>query len=261
MNYRVLFIISFLILAMGLSGLFFMFPDENQSAPAQNQTAGEQPAAKRQTAVLLAQTTRSVPQGALLQAGDYAFNELSVDSDDPRLKFDLKPLFENTDNYSLQGYLVKQPLQAGSFLSANLLLSPQHPDYLFSSLDPKREVPYRIYIKYADRYIFDSLKNGVVVSISSQQAMNDEKRTERNTLIRLIDNAVVLQTKIYTQDEQLLDKDRNIFGYVTVKLDAEQMKKLYSLPKDANLIVLPNNEPPQGATNHRGIYVRKLRGQ
>ncbi|MDG2957311.1 hypothetical protein [Exercitatus varius] len=257
MNYRVLFIISFLILAMGLSGLFFMFPDENQTAPAQNQTAGEQPAAKRQTAVLLAQTTRSVPQGALLQAGDYAFNELSVDSDDPRLKFDLKPLFENTDNYSLQGYLVKQPLQAGSFLSANLLLSPQHPDYLFSSLDPKREVPYRIYIRHGERYIFDSLKTGAVVSISSQQAM----RGVNGTLIRLIDNAVVLQTKIYTQDEQLLDKDRNIFGYVTVKLDVEQMKKLYSLPKDAHLIVLPNNELPQGATNHRGIYVRKLRGQ
>ncbi|MDG2955115.1 flp operon protein C [Bisgaard Taxon 10/6] len=257
MNYRVLFIISFLILAMGLSGLFFMFPDENQTAPAQHQTAGEQPAAKRQTAVLLAQTTRSVPQGALLQAGDYAFNELSVDSDDPRLKFDLKPLFENTDNYSLQGYLVKQPLQAGSFLSANLLLSPQHPDYLFSSLDPKREVPYRIYIRHGERYIFDSLKTGAVVSISSQQAM----RGVNGTLIRLIDNAVVLQTKIYTQEEQLLDKDRNIFGYVTVKLDVEQMKKFYSLPKDAHLIVLPNNEPPQGATNHRGIYVRKLRGQ
>ncbi|MDG2952928.1 flp operon protein C [Exercitatus varius] len=257
MNYRVLFIISFLILAMGLSGLFFMFPDENQTAPAQNQTAGEQPAAKRQTAVLLAQTTRSVAQGALLQAGDYAFNELSVDSDDPRLKFDLKPLFENTDNYSLQGYLVKQPLQAGSFLSANLLLSPQHPDYLFSSLDPKREVPYRIYIRHGERYIFDSLKTGAVVSISSQQAM----RGVNGTLIRLIDNAVVLQTKIYTQEEQLLDKDRNIFGYVTVKLDVEQMKKFYSLPKDAHLIVLPNNELPQGATNHRGIYVRKLRGQ
>ena len=257
MNYRVLFIISFLILAMGLSGLFFMFPDENRSAPAQNQTAGEQPVAKRQTAVLLAQTTRSVAQGALLQAGDYAFNELSVDSDDPRLKFDLKPLFENTDNYSLQGYLVKQPLQAGSFLSANLLLSPQHPDYLFSSLDPKREVPYRIYIRHGERYIFDSLKTGAVVSISSQQAM----RGVNGTLIRLIDNAVVLQTKIYTQEEQLLDKDRNIFGYVTVKLDVEQMKKFYSLPKDAHLIVLPNNEPPQGATNHRGIYVRKLRGQ
>lgn len=257
MNYRVLFIISFLILAMGLSGLFFMFPDENQTAPAQHQTAGEQPAAKRQTAVLLAQTTRSVPQGALLQAGDYAFNELSVDSDDPRLTFDLKPLFENTDNYSLQGYLVKQPLQAGSFLSANLLLSPQHPDYLFSSLDPKREVPYRIYIRHGERYIFDSLKTGAVVSISSQQAM----RGVNGTLIRLIDNAVVLQTKIYTQEEQLLDKDRNIFGYVTVKLDVEQMKKFYSLPKDAHLIVLPNNEPPQGATNHRGIYVRKLRGQ
>lgn len=257
MNYRVLFIISFLILAMGLSGLFFMFPDENQTAPAQNQNAGEQPAAKRQTAVLLAQTTRSVAQGALLQAGDYAFNELSVDSDDPRLKFDLKPLFENTDNYSLQGYLVKQPLQAGSFLSANLLLSPQHPDYLFSSLDPKREVPYRIYIRHGERYIFDSLKTGAIVSISSQQAM----RGVNGTLIRLIDNAVVLQTKIYTQEEQLLDKDRNIFGYVTVKLDVEQMKKFYSLPKDAHLIVLPNNEPPQGATNHRGIYVRKLRGQ
>ncbi|MDG2948716.1 flp operon protein C [Bisgaard Taxon 10/6] len=257
MNYRVLFIISFLILAMGLSGLFFMFPDENQNTPAQNQTAGEQPAAKRQTAVLLAQTTRSVPQGTLLQAGDYAFNELSVDSDDPRLKFDLKPLFENTDNYSLQGYLVKQPLQAGSFLSANLLLSPQHPDYLFSSLDPKREVPYRIYIRHGERYIFDSLKTGAIVSISSQQAM----RGVNGTLIRLIDNAVVLQTKIYTQEEQLLDKDRNIFGYVTVKLDVEQMKKFYSLPKDAHLIVLPNNEPPQGATNHRGIYVRKLRGQ
>ena len=257
MNYRVLFIISFFILTIGLGGLFFMFPDENRSAPAQHQTAGEQPAAKRQTAVLLAQTTRSVPQGALLQAGDYAFNELSVDSDDPRLKFDLKPLFENTDNYSLQGYLVKQPLQAGSFLSANLLLSPQHPDYLFSSLDPKREVPYRIYIRHGELYIFDSLKTGAVVSISSQQAM----RGVNGTLIRLIDNAVVLQTKIYTQDEQLLDKDRNIFGYVTVKLDVEQMKKFYSLPKDAHLIVLPNNEPPQGATNHRGIYVRKLRGQ
>ncbi|QOF67728.1 hypothetical protein IFE17_11520 [Actinobacillus sp. GY-402] len=257
MNYRVLFIISFLILAMGLSGLFFIFPDENRNASAQNQTAGEQPAAKRQTAVLLAQTTRSIPQGALLQAGDYAFNELSVDSDDPRLKFDLKPLFENTDNYSLQGYLVKQPLQAGSFLSATLLLSPQHPDYLFASLDPKREVPYRIYIRHGERYIFDSLKTGAVVSISSQQAM----RGVNGTLIRLIDNAVVLQTKIYTQEEQLLDKDRNIFGYVTVKLDVEQMKKFYSLPKDAHLIVLPNNEPPQGATNHRGIYVRKLRGQ
>lgn len=258
MNYRVLFFISFLILAMGLSGLFFMLPEESPNTP-QQQTASEKNAPKSQISILIAQTTRQIPQGTLLQAEDYALSELTVDSDDARANFDLKAWLANNENSSLQGYLAKQTLQAGSFLSPDLLLSPQHPDYLLSSLDPMQEVAYRIYIKAENGYIFDTLRAGSHVSVGSQQIAGGKNNKERTELIKLVGDTVVLQSKIYGQDEKLMD--RNIVGYISVKLNAQQLQKFYSLPGGANLILFPNNIWKQGEPNHRGIFIRKLRGQ
>lgn len=196
----------------------------------------------------------------MLQAEDYTLSELTVESDDALVNYDLKDLIQEADVNSLQGFLLTQNIQSGSLLSKNTLISPKDPHFLVSTIDPKQEVAYRIYVKSANRYILDTLQNGSYASIYSQQQAKGRDSADRTDLVKIIDKALVLYGKSYTAEEQEQAKNTDTVGYISMKLDANSVKELYSLAKDADLIVLPTNKEA-AVTNHRGTFIRKLRGQ
>ena len=271
MNYRVLFLVSLFILFVGVVGLF-MFPSGGEDTPP-TEIAGqpnETPAPKAEKPaerlITVAQLTRDIAKGTLLQAGDYQLSELNVAEDSPLINNDLKSFFETSKTQSLQGHLMAESVKAESFISPAMVISPKDSRFLVSSLDPKQEVAYRIYVQPPERYILDTVSSGTYVSIYSQQNNTDsENNGERMDLVKLADNLLVLQVNIYeaeTEGNQGTENDnfrKDYLGYVNVKINAEQVKSLYTLDKAAKLIVLPSAVRDENI-NRRGALIRNIRG-
>ncbi|MDU8924176.1 flp operon protein C [Pasteurellaceae bacterium LIM206] len=255
MNYRVLFFISGLIIAVGLGGLFFA-PSSNTDSTTE-QTAEKTTEEKEMQTITTATLTRDIKQGTLLRADDYVLSELTVDTDSALLNNDLKELIDNASHRSLQGFLVTENLQKDSLLSKNTVVSPEDPRFLVSSLNTNNEVAYRIYFKPSEAYLLDTVLNGSYVSIFGQQTATGDN-SNQDELVKIIDKVLVLQNKTFTEEESKA-YDNQAVGYIAVKIDAEQVQKLYSTDKEIKLIILPTDKT--APTNHHGKFIKKLRGQ
>lgn len=267
MNYRALFLVSIFIILIGLFGLFMMpsseTPQETPQITVDSPSATEGSTSQNQRLIIIAQTNQDINQGRLLQAGDYILNELNVAEDSPLIANDLKPIIDASRTQGLQGYLMAESIKAGSFLSPNTIISPEDPRFLKSSLDPKQEVAYRIYIKESERYLLDTLSSGEYVSIYSQQKDPD---SDKMNLFKVLDHIVVLQVHVFNPNDESNSGAQDDFysrgyvGFISVKTNANNVRNFYSLDKDARLIALPNYVKDD-EINYRGVYIRKLRGQ
>ncbi|MDP8170821.1 flp operon protein C [Pasteurella skyensis] len=274
MNYRVLFIISFLILGIGFAGLFLSTDEtkttstETTQAPTQTQNVKSQ---KKETpkiktvVITVAVVKKDLIKGHLLQESDYQISNVPLKipegGDDPLLAYDLKPIFREADVNSLQGFLLQQNVAKNSILNPVNVLSPHSPDFLMSSLEPSQEVAYQVSIQQADSYLLQTLKGGNYVSIYSFQDGQGKANQYRNDLVKIVDNLLVLQTISLKGDEERKSKKQkptDVVGFIALKMTAEQVKVLYSLPKGARLILLPVAKPTP--TKARGTFIRKLRG-
>lgn len=269
MNYRALFFLSIIILIVGVGGLFLLPSSDEPSSETSPTTQIETPAKPEEKVpeivIITAVANRELPKGILLQAEDYTLSEIKVEQTSPLATSDLTPFMAEAKTTSLQGFLTNENISAGSLLSNNNLISPEDSRFLISSLNSKQEVAYRIYIGNTEEYILDTLRQGDSVSVFNQQQDLDNKKTDKKNLIKLMDNLKVLQVKKNKVDEQKTDdsnlsseKREGYLGYVSVKINAKDVKKFYTLENKSKLIVLPSHQSEP--TNHRGTLVRELRG-
>ncbi|QIM63970.1 flp operon protein C [Frederiksenia canicola] len=269
MNYRALFFLSIIILIIGVGGLFLL-PSDEATQPTTTQTetqaAPESKEKVPEVVIMTAVANRELSKGILLQADDYTLSELKVEQTSPLVKSDLTQFIAGANATSLQGFLTNENITAGSLLSENNLISPEDSRFIISSLDSTQEVAYRIYIKDTEEYILDTLRQGDSVSVFNQQQDLDNKKTDKKNLIKLMDNLTVLQVKKNKVDEKKTDnssittseRSEGYIGYVSVKINAKDVKKFYTLETKSKLIVLPSHQSEP--TNHRGTLVRELRG-
>ena len=266
MNYRAVFFIACLILIVGISGLWFRSSEEQPQVQSVDST-GQPVEQKPQKLITVAQLKRDVAKGTLLQVEDYSLSELNVVEDNPLVSNDLKAIIDSSTSGSLQGFLMAENVKAESIITPSMIISPTDPKFLISSLDPKQEVAYRIYVKAPECYILDTIRSGGYVSIYNQYTMNGAN-AERMDLVKISNNLLVLQVQTFSQNNENNtgsandDYSREYVGYINVKMNAEQVKDFYALSKDAKLIVLPSDDTSVSQhTEHRGIFIRKLRGQ
>ncbi|VEI45931.1 flp operon protein C [Actinobacillus equuli] len=119
-----------------------------------------------------------------------------------------------------------------------------------------------MYIQNNEQYILDSVRSGDTVSVFSQQTDLAHRERDQGSLVKLVDNLTVLQVKTFTAEENKQDSSHNkdFLGYISLKVDASMLKAFYSLDKQAKLIVLPTDAAAK-AINHRGMFIRQLRGK
>lgn len=271
MNYRMLLIVSFLTLMVGVGGIFFI-PTEETVVNIINTTESTTVEKKPEKLIKIAELKRDIHPGTLLQVEDYSLSELKVEEDNPLVNSDLTQLLEKTPSKSLQGHLIAQSLKAGSLLSEAILISPEDPKFLISSLDPKQEVAYRVYLKPTERYILETVRSGDYVSVYNQQIAKRSRddTVEKYTLLKLFNDLVVLQVKEFERvvdetnqnqkpTQQQDELSEQYIGYISIKVKPEQAKMFYSLERDAQLIVLPSTNQAE-SINKRGTFIRKLRG-
>ncbi|MGC7589361.1 flp operon protein C [Bisgaard Taxon 46] len=266
MNYRMLFVISFLTLVVGIGGILFM-PTDNEGEETQSFVTQPQVEKKVEKIITIAELKRDVKKGTLLQSDDYAISQVTISEDNPLINNDLSDAINHSQSKTLQGYLIADSLNAGSLLSNMMIISPDDPRFLMASLDSKQEVAYRIYINADERYLLDTINSGDYVAIYNQKnALDSRNIYDKSDLVKVSGKLLVLQTKEFQEPSDNNTgtpndhKNKDYIGYINVKVDADKVKKFYTLDKGSKLIVLPENSNNENI-NHRGVFIRKLRGQ
>ncbi|MFC0988101.1 flp operon protein C [Pasteurella multocida] len=263
MNYRTLFIISFLTLAIGIGGILFL-PTDGDNVQNVDSSGQINTDTKPKKQIVIVELKKDISKGALLQSDDYVFSEISVSEDNPLVTNDLKDVILTAPSKSLQGYLVSENVKSGSLLSPDFIIAPNDSRFLLSNLDSRQEVAFRVYLRPDERYLLDSVKVGDSISVYNQKiATGEDNNHDRRELVRLSEKLLVLQVKEFLEDDQNKGtyseyRTKDYVGFVSVKANVEQVKNFYSLDKESKLIVLPADEK---STNHRGLFIRKLRGQ
>lgn len=265
MNYRLLLFISLLILTVGIAGLFLLPTSSDETASnATETTESSQPVKQEQPEQIIsvAVLNRDVAKDTILAAEDYTLSELTIKADSPLLEANLKPLFaENGDITSLQGFLVTENIKANSILSPKLLLSPNDDRFILATLDSAKEVAYHFCVDEKESYLLDTLRNGDAVSLYSQQ--QDTTRRDSYFLNKLVGDATILRIKKAEQpkpeDKEEKKEKNSCVGNIAIKVQTEQMKNLYALDKEARVVILPESVQ-QETINHRGVFIRPLRG-
>ena len=275
MNYRTLLIISVLTLAVGIGGIMFMPTGEENTESQQTSITNQQESQtekKPEKLILTAELRNDVDKGHLLQADDYVLNEISVEEESLLIANDLRDAVNQNGIQGLQGYLMAENMRAGSFLSSKSIISPNDPRFFTSSLDPNREVAYRVYIKAEDNYILHTISGGDYITVYNQQIAGDSRNTyDRKDLVKVSGKVLVLQAKAFSDSEDEnapegkkasdgLPNEQEYVGYVALKVTAEQAKKFYSLDRESKLVILPAESNTQNIDS-RGVFIRKLRGQ
>ena len=264
MNYRILFLISVLVLLVGLGGLF-MLPSESNESNNTNTTETTQPqnTAPAKKAIKIAMAKKNLPSGSILKQDDYQINELQVDVTSTLVAEDVSELLlENAT--ALNGFLISSPSTSGHFLAKSSLVSPSDERFLFYTVG-KDEVVFRVYIRLENQFILDTLKSGDIVGLfAQQQDFSRANSDEHQRFDEILQNLEVVKINRFGGGMSVTktEEEKDYAGYVSVRMKANLVKEILSLTKSRSLLVLPQGQSVDSKTlNKRGLSVRSLRGR
>ncbi len=264
MNYRVLFIFSFLILGAGIAGLFLM-PGEQAPAPSQENIV-EQTVPKKKpikhVVIRVARATENLKEGHLIAQTSYEVETKSLyieegkdnPKDTPMLSFDLSYLLN--EKKDITGYLLDYNIPKGNLINIHDLTPPDDNDFIRRTLNSNSEVAFEVGIAKRDEYLMHSLRAGDFVNIYAELA-GDNYETLHGHIVKMIDHALVLKVNKFHLEEERQDR-RAIIADVLVRIKKEQLPHIYSFPHGTRLLILPSVKPEP--VNSKGIIIRKLRG-
>ena len=269
MNYRTLFIISFMIIALGFGGLF-LIGDQHTDNPPQNseesavKTTAEPP--KEEKTITVAIATKPLMAGQILKKEDYRLTDVKVISSDTgrlaKMKADLLALFGENQVVSLEGFLLTENVAAESQLSTEMLISPNDNRFLIENLG-EGQVAYRIYIKTENQFLLDSLTPGDLVSIYAKHKNYQFSRENKDNvrMDEMLKNLEILKIERFGDEQQTTNSafQKDYVGYVSVKMAAEQLTALFRLSSERELLPIPKVKSKMPA-NSRGATIRSLRG-
>ncbi|VEJ08871.1 hypothetical protein [Actinobacillus delphinicola] len=258
MNYRLLFIISFLILGVGVVGLVVMnksHDDERAEIRHQEQVVAQKPV-YRNVVLETAVATKDLAKGTVLQVGDYKVTtktySIPVKADEkkaiPQIVFNIRPDLDQTDNGTLSAFLLTENVTKGSMIDPKVLISPKSDDYIVANLDPNKDIAYTLTIPLDQSYLLTTLKTGAHVSLFGQFY-----RDNKSNLVKVLDYLQVLRI-----DKPNAKSNSGIAGRIVLKMTLKQLKQLYRLESGISLVALPAAAP--AAVNSESLLIRQLRG-
>ncbi|MCW9698099.1 MULTISPECIES: hypothetical protein [unclassified Avibacterium] len=275
MNYRVLFITAFLILIVGISGIFFYSSDNSSSQPQQTvevpQPEPEQPAVENREnnekkKALFATVNKNIPRGHILKQQDIVFSELPIDENSVLMQYDLtsflsgqeNPEDKNTEDKRLRGFTVSQDVAQGDYLSPKILISPDDERFISYTIDPTREVAHTACIYDVDSSSLETLQAGdnVAVSVFAGKDSNPNKVK----FVPVFKSVKLLQIKKTPVTEESNKNELKTCAFkIRLKLEPAQLKTLYLAATENRLLILPENTDKQ-PIKQNGTLIRSLRG-
>lgn len=264
MNYRLLFIISFLILGIGLGGLFFV-QNNNDAPPVQIEVSNTEQ--YKDVVITVAIAERDISQGEILKAEDYRLTTKTLRVKDneeandlPEMILNVQPIIEAGGTGSLLGFLCQENVAKGSYLSQKMLLSPNSEEYISAIIDPNTQVAYVLPVDQTESYLLKTIKTGMNVSLYIKLERDNDDNVKEG-LVKILDYIPVLRVNVSQEKDKESSKESTSVGSLVLKLSVAELKQLYNIPRSVylnHLIALPATEPMP--IKSHGLYIYQLRG-
>ncbi|CQI88229.1 putative tight adherance operon protein [Yersinia rohdei] len=272
MNRKFLLLVSLLIIAIGATGILSGYGDSNKKE-------GEliKPNIEKEIAIVLAQATHDLPSGSLLTKMDYSIKKSAVPQSSKLIKDDISA----TPN--IDSYLLKHNILAGSYITQDMLVSPDSDEFNYHNLQ-QGQIVYKFNIKQQDEYLLDTLQIGDVVSfqlraleidnnkgmengtVIENNSMNNRKK-QSYSLNEIITGVKIIRIKKHSERELSEKKHNNqktenvSVGYIDVIIKTEDLDVLHIVEKSGDIFLTPSYKPDDKESRARNLYdvIPKLR--
>ncbi|WP_186374597.1 tight adherance operon protein [Yersinia rohdei] len=272
MNRKFLLLVSLLIIAIGATGILSGYGDSNKKE-------GEliKPNIEKEIAIVLAQATHDLPSGSLLTKMDYSIKKSAVPQSSKLIKDDISA----TPN--IDSYLLKHNILAGSYITQDMLVSPDSDEFNYHNLQ-QGQIVYKFNIKQQDEYLLDTLQIGDVVSfqlraleidnnkgmengtVIENYSMNNRKK-QSYSLNEIITDVKIIRIKKHSERELSEKKHNNqktenvSVGYIDVIIKTEELDVLHIVEKSGDIFLTPSYKSDDKESRARNLYdvIPKLR--
>lgn len=272
MNRKFILLLSILIIAIGITGILMGSEDDKKIINNLTTTSNGE-----NVTIVLAQTTRDLSSGTLLNNEDYAVKKLSVSESSELINNDI------SENKNINSHLLKTNTLAGSYITKDMLVSPESDEFNYLSLQ-KGQIIYKFQIKQKDDYLLDTLSIGNILTLQlmvletdkrkgmehgtgiNTKEINDKKK-QSYSLNDVISNMKILRIKKYSTSE-LSEKNNNnqktedmLVGYIAVIIKTEDVELIHIAEKSGDTLLIPTKKDDDNKGISKNLYdiIPKLR--
>lgn len=272
MNRKFLLSFSILIIAIGLTGILMGSEDDKEIMNNLTTTSNE-----KEVAVILAQATKDLLPGTLLSQTDYAVKKITVPESSELIKNDI------SENVNINSYLLKVNILAGSYITRDMLVSPESDEFNYLNLQ-KGQVIYKFQIKQQDDYLLDALSIGNMLTLQlitletdknkgmehgtfiNTKTINDRKK-QSYSLNKIIPNMKIVRIKKYSTSELPEKNSKNqktedtLVGYIAVIIKTKEIELIHITEKSGDILLTPQNKNDANNSISTNLYdiIPKLR--
>ncbi|EKN6166095.1 tight adherance operon protein, partial [Yersinia enterocolitica] len=118
MNRKFILLLSLLIVVVGIIGILINIDNDEKKLYNSSELDSE-----KEVNIALAQSTHDLPSGTILKRQDYAIKKLSVKESSELVESNIS---NSTD---INSYLLKENVLSGSYLTKNMLISPDSDEF------------------------------------------------------------------------------------------------------------------------------------
>lgn len=272
MNRKFILLLSILIIAIGITGILMGSEDDKKIINNLTTTSNGE-----NVTIVLAQATRDLSSGTLLNNEDYAVKKLSVSESSELINNDI------SGNKNIKSHLLKTNTLAGSYITKDMLVSPESDEFNYLSLQ-KGQIIYKFQIKQKDDYLLDALSIGNILTLQlmvletdkrkgmehgtgiNTKEINDKKK-QSYSLNDVISNMKILRIKKYSTSE-LSEKNNNnqktedmLVGYIAVIIKTEDIELIHIAEKSGDTLLIPTKKDDDNKGISKNLYdiIPKLR--
>ncbi|EKN3563556.1 tight adherance operon protein [Yersinia enterocolitica] len=267
MNRKFILLLSLLIVAVGIVGILINTDNDNDKKNTQDSTELNR---EQDTNIALAISTHDLPSGTILRRQDYAIKKLSVKESSELVESNIS---NSTD---INSYLLKENVLSGSYLTKNMLISPDSDEFNHLILK-KGNVIYKFNLKKQDEYLLDSLNIGDWLTFQlrtletdkrkgmdngttiNKKGMNDRQR-QSYSLSKLIQKMEIVRIKKYSESELSEINGKNqkteetLSGYIEVIINMQDLDLIYLAEASGDIILTPSIDDEK----HKSKYLHDI---
>ncbi|AIN20203.1 hypothetical protein CH54_3151 [Yersinia rochesterensis] len=272
MNRKFLLLISILIIAIGITGLFISSENDEKITSSLLTPKNE-----KEVTIILAQATSDLPSGTLLTHSEYAIKKIAVPESSELIKNDI------SETPNINSYLLKTNTLNGSYITKDMLATPNSDEFNHLSLQ-KGYIVYKFTTKKQDDYLLNTLSVGDEISYQLRVLETDNKKgMEHGTIIntknmsdrkkqsyslnKIIPNMKVVRIKKYSADELSEKNSKNqktedmLTGYIAVTIKIEELDLIHIVEKTGDTFLTPNYKNDDSKRISTNLYdiIPKLR--
>lgn len=279
MNRKFILFSSILIVAIGIIGILMGSEDNDKKSDNLINLNKE-----KEITIKLVRATRDLSSGMLLTPNDYIIKKTTVLESSQLIKNDLTTLT------NINGYLLKTNIINGSYITKDMLISPDSDEFMHQNLK-NGHIVYKFNINKQNEYLLDTLNIGDEISIQLRTLETDKSKGFENSttvmashlndrkkqsysLSEIIQNIKVIRIKKYSENELSEKNSKNqktedmFTGYISIIMKTEDLDLMHIVEKAGDIFLTPSYTHDKDNIRPKNLYdilptlrtIRELRG-